>query len=84
MTEEQVNSVRLRSSSESSLDSTASDYSSDGINENGEKEPLMKMVECTTEDFLWDVNTRAPITSEYDPVTEMNKCEIENYYYEQK
>ena len=35
------------------------------------------MVKCTTEDFIWDVDTGAPIKTEYDVVTEMPN----NSYY---
>ena len=72
-------------SSESSHESADSNYSSDGIDKNGMNEPLLKMVECTTEDFIWDVNTGAPIRTEYDHFTEMNnKSYIEKNDCEEK
>ena len=66
MTEEQVNLVCQRNSSELSCESTDSDESTDGIDENWINE------QCTTADFIWDVNTSEPIQTEYDLIREMN------------
>ena len=72
MIAEQVNLVCKRCSSESSHQSAYSDYSSDGSNKNEMNEPLLKVVKCTMKDFICDVDTGAPIRTEYDCFTEMN------------
>ena len=48
------------------------DDSMDGSEDNWMDEPRLKMVECRTADFIWNVNTGEPIRTEYDLVEEMN------------
>ena len=42
-----------------------SDDSSKEMNDKITKEPLMKMVKCTTEHIIWDVETGSPIVTKY-------------------
>ena len=72
MTEEQLNLVQQRKSSESSHESTYSDDNSDVSDDTLMDKPLLKMVECTTDDLIWDVDTGEPIRTEYDLVEQMN------------
>ena len=71
MTEEQLNLVQQRKSSESSRESAYSDDNSDGSDNTSMDEPLLKMVKCTTADLIWDVDTSEPIRTEYDLVKQM-------------
>ena len=72
MMEEQLNLVRQRKSSESSCESRYSDENSDGSDDTSMDEPLLKMVECTTDDLIWDVDTGESITTKYDLVEKIN------------
>ena len=38
-----------------------SDNGSEDMNDEIPEEPLMKMVKCSTEHIIWDVNTGSPI-----------------------
>ena len=42
-----------------------SDDSSEEMNDEIPKEPLLKMVKCTTEHIIWDVETGSPIETKY-------------------
>ena len=72
MTEEQLNLVQQRKSSESSCKSGYSDENSDGSDDTSMDEPLLKMVKCTTDDLFWDVNTSESIRTKYDLVEQIN------------
>ena len=72
MTEEKLNLVGQKKSSESSHESRYSDENSDESDNTLMDEPLLKMVECTTDDLLWDVDTCESITTKYDLVEEIN------------
>ena len=48
-----------------------SDDSSEEMNAKIIKEPLMKMVKCTTEHIVWDVDTGSPIETKYPMSTKM-------------
>ena len=63
--------VQQRNSSELSCESTDSDGTLDGSEDNWMDEPLLKMVKCTTYN-IWDDDTGEPIRTEYDLVEEMN------------
>ena len=42
-----------------------SDDGSEEMNDEIPEEPLMKMVKCTTEHIIWDVDTGSPIETKY-------------------
>ena len=42
-----------------------SDDGSEEMNDEIPEEPLMKMMKCTTEHTVWDVNTGSPIERKY-------------------
>ena len=42
-----------------------SDDGSEEMNDKIPKEPLLKMVKCTTEHIIWDVETGSPIETKY-------------------
>ena len=67
LSEEQINHIKNGSVGTSSGENSDSDYTSDPSAENSnEQQFLQKMVNCTTEDIIWDVETSAPIETEYD------------------
>ena len=72
MMEEQLNLVRQRKSSEYSHESRYSDENLDGSDNTSMDEPLLKMVECTTDDLIWDVDTDESIRTKYDLVKQIN------------
>ena len=57
MSEKKVNEIRMHNLSMSSGGTSDSDDGSKEMNDKIPKEPLMKMVKCTTEHIVWDVNT---------------------------
>ena len=61
MSEEKVNEIRMHNLSVSSGGTSDSNDSSKEINDEISEEPLMKMVKCTTEHIVWDVDTGSPI-----------------------
>ena len=65
MSEEKVNEIRMCNLSMSRGGSSDSDDGSKEMNDEMPKEMLMKMVECTTEHIVWDVNTGSPIEIKY-------------------
>ena len=65
MSEEKVNEIWMCNLSISSGGSSDSDDGSKEMNDEMPKETLMKMVECTTEHIVWDVNTGSPIEIKY-------------------
>ena len=42
-----------------------SDNGSEQMNDEIPEEPLLKMVKCTTEHIIWDVETGSPIEKKY-------------------
>ena len=42
-----------------------SDDGSEEMNDEIPEEPLLKMVKCTTEHIIWDVETGSPIETKY-------------------
>ena len=65
--QEKIDEIRNGSACSSSSESSDSDYTSDATSDKQEEdEVLQKMVTCTTEDIIWDVETSAPIETEYD------------------
>ena len=67
LSEEQINHIKNGSVGTSSGENSDSDYMSDSSAENSnEQQFLQKMVNCTTEKIIWDVETSAPIETEYD------------------
>ena len=65
--QEQINKIRNGSAGTSSAENSDSDYTSDASSDKSEDhQPLHKMVTCTTQDIIWDVETGAPIETEYD------------------
>ena len=67
LSEEQINHIRNGSVGTSSGENSDLEYMSDLSTENSnEQQFLQKMVNCTTEDIIWDVETGAPIETEYD------------------
>ena len=73
MMEKQLNLVWQRKLSKSSHESAYSDENSDGSDDNSMDEPLLKMVEYTTDDLIWDVYTSEAIRTEYDLVEQMKQ-----------
>ena len=65
MSEEKVNEIRMCNLSISSSGSSDSDDGSKEMNEEIPEELLMKMMKCTTEHIVWDVNTCSPIQTKY-------------------
>ena len=57
MSEEKVNEIRMCNLSMLSSGTSDSDDSSEEMNDEIPEEPLMKMVKCTTEHIIWDVDT---------------------------
>ena len=68
---EKVNEIQMHNLSMSSDGSSDSNDSSEEINDEMPEEPLMKMVKCTTEHIIWDVNTGSPIETKYPMSKEM-------------
>ena len=67
LSQEQIEEIRKGSVGTSSGENSDSDYMSDSSSDNSdEHQVLQKMVKCTTEDIIWDVETGAPIETEYD------------------
>ena len=65
MSEEKVNEIQMRNLSMLSGGTSDSDDSSKEMNDEIPEEPLMKMVKCTTEHIVWDVDTGSPIETKY-------------------
>ena len=65
MSEEKVNEIRMRNLSVSSGGTSDSDDGSEEINDEIPEEPLLKMVKCTTEHIVWDVEIGSPIETKY-------------------
>ena len=65
MSEEKVNEIRMCNLSVSSGGTSDSDNGSKEMNHEIPEEPLLKMVKCTTEHIVWDVNTGSPIQTRY-------------------
>ena len=62
LSEEQINHIKNGSVRTSSGENSDSDYTSNSSAENSDEQQfLQKMVNCTTEDIIWDVETGAPI-----------------------
>ena len=67
LSQEQIDEIRNGSAGTSSGENSDSDYTSDASSDKSEEhQVLQKMVTCTTEDIIWDVETGAPIETEYD------------------
>ena len=67
LSQEQIDEIRKGSVGTSSGENSDSDYTSDASSDNSdEHQVLQKMVTCTMEDIIWDVETGAPIETEYD------------------
>ena len=65
--QEKIDEIRNGSACSSRAESSDSDDTSDGgLDKYEEHQVLQKMVTCTTEDIIWDVETGAPIETEYD------------------
>ena len=65
--QEKIDEIRNGSTCSSSAESSDSDYTSDASSDKSEEhQVLQKMVTCTTEDIISDVETGAPIETEYD------------------
>ena len=65
MSEEKVNEIQMRNLSMLSGGTSDSDDSSEEMNDKIPKELLMKMVKCTTEHIVWNVDTGSPIETKY-------------------
>ena len=65
MSEEKVNEIRMHNLSVSSGGTSDSDDGSKEMNDKIPEEPLMKMVKCTAEHIVWDVDTGSPIEIKY-------------------
>ena len=65
MSEEKVNEIGMCNLSVSSGGSSDSDDGSKEMNDEMPEELLIKMVKCTTEHIIWDVNTDSPIKTKY-------------------
>ena len=65
MSEEKVNEIRMHNLSVSSGGTSDSNDSSEEMNDKIPEEPLLKMVKCTTEHIVWDVETGSPIETKY-------------------
>ena len=61
MLEEKVNEIQMRNLSVSSGGTSDSNDGSKEMNDKIPKESLLKMVKCTTEHIVWDVETGSPI-----------------------
>ena len=62
---EKVNEIRMCNLSVSSGGTSDSDDGSEEMNDEIPEEPLLKMVKCTTEHIIWDVETGSPIETKY-------------------
>ena len=65
MLEEKVNEIQMCNLSMSSGGTSDSDNGSEEMNDEIPEEPLMKMVKCTIEHIVWDVDTGRPIETKY-------------------
>ena len=65
MSEDKVNEIRMHNLNMSSGGTSDSDDGSKEMNDEIPEEPLLKMVKCTTEHILWDVETGSPIETKY-------------------
>ena len=65
MLEEKVNEIQMCNLSVSSGGTSDSDDCKEEMNDEIPEEPLMKMVKCTTEHIVWDVDTGRPIETKY-------------------
>ena len=65
MLEEKVNEIQMRNLSMSSGGTSDWDDGSKEMNDEIPEEPLLKMVKCTTEPIVWDVDTGSPIQKKY-------------------
>ena len=63
--EEKVNEIRIRYLSVSSGGTSDSDDGSEEMNDEIPEEPLLKVVKCTTEHIMLDVETGSPIETKY-------------------
>ena len=64
MLEEKVNEIQMCNLSVLSGGTSDSDDGREEMNDEIPEEPLLKMVKCTTEDIVWDVETGSPIETE--------------------
>ena len=64
MSEEKVNEIQMRNLNMSSGGTSDSDDGREEMNDEILEEPLLKMVKCTTEDIVWDVETGSPIETQ--------------------
>ena len=64
MLEEKVNEIRMCNLSVLSGGTSDSDDGREEMNDEIPKEPLLKMVKCTTEDIVWDVETGSTIETQ--------------------
>ena len=65
MSEDMENEIQMCNLSMSSGGTSDSDDSSKEMNDEIPEEPLLKMVKCTTEHIVWDVETGSPIETKY-------------------
>ena len=65
MSEDKVNEIRMHNLSMSSGGTSDSDDGCEEMNDKIPEEPLLKMVKCTTEHIVWDVETGSPIETKY-------------------
>ena len=65
MSEEKVNEIQMCNLSVLSGGTSDSDDGSEEMNDEIPEEPLLKMVKCTTEHIIWDVDTGSPIQTRY-------------------
>ena len=65
MSEEKVNEIQMHNLSMSTDGTSDSDDGSEEMNDEIPEEPLLKMVKCTTEHIVWDVETGSPIETKY-------------------
>ena len=65
MSEEKVNEIQMCNLSMSSGGTSDSNNCSEQMNDDIPEEPLLKMVKCTTEHIVWDVETGSPIETKY-------------------
>ena len=65
MSEDKVNEIQMRNLSMLSGGTSDSDNGSEEMNDEIPEEPLLKMVKCTTEHIIWDVETGSPIETKY-------------------
>ena len=64
MSEEKVNEIQMHNLNMLSGGTSDSDDGREEMNDKIPEEPLLKMVKCTTEDIIWDVETGSPIETQ--------------------